>query len=117
MMINFSVETIATHPEAKIIHLKGEIDENNLPELEGFLGPLVADEINKIFIFRMAELEFMNSKVIGYLSNLHNQLTSAGRKLIFAEYNETINDIITLVGMDQIVEHFPTTQEAIHSLN
>jgi anti-anti-sigma factor len=112
--------TVQITPEAKentyIIHLSGEIDITNLPEFESVMKPLLQNTNIQNFILDFNGLMFIDSKVVGYLAYLHTTLTHSKRKLIFSATNETINDILTLVGLTTIVPQFATVDEAFNSL-
>ena len=101
---------------AYVIHMSGEVDVSNLPELEGIVNPLVQDTSATVFILDAEGLEFIDSKVVGYMAYLYTTLSKAGRKIVFAQTNSTINDILTLVGLTNIVSSYPTIDEALHSL-
>ena len=114
--------TIATiTPEAKgnayIIHMAGEIDISNLPDLEGAMKPLLDNKDIKAFILDCSELMFIDSKVVGYFAYLHTTLSHSERKLMIAAPNETVKDILTLVGLHTIVPHFATIDEAVNQLS
>lgn len=114
---NITVEPAPNSPAVKLIHISGELDESNLPELAAIVDPLVQDPANTVLIFEMKGLEFMSSKIIGYLAGVYNTLSTAQRRLVIADVNQIIKDILTLVGLDQLVKIYPTLDEAIKELN
>ena len=101
---------------AYVIHMSGEIDVSNLPELEGVVNPLVQDTSVTSFVLDAGGLDFIDSKVVGYMAYLYSTLSKSGRKIVFAQTNSTINDILTLVGLTNIVSSYPTLDEALNSL-
>ena len=110
-----TINSLEGNKSVKVIHVAGELDETNLPQFEGALTPLMEDKTVKVFIFNFMELRFINSKVIGYFAYLYTTLSKDKRRIIFASYNQTIRDILTLVGLDKLVESAPTLEEAIES--
>jgi len=104
-------------PEARgntyIIHLEGEIDVAALPQLESAMKPLVENVSINVFVLDCANLMFIDSKVVGYMAYLYTTLSHAQRKLMFAATNETINDILTLVGLTSIIPSFATVDKAL----
>jgi anti-anti-sigma factor len=110
-----TINSLEGNNTVKVIHVAGELDETNLPQFEGAITPLMEDPTVKVFIFNFMELRFINSKVIGYFAYLYTTLSKDKRRIIFASYNQTIHDILTLVGLDRLVESAPTLDIAIQA--
>ena len=110
-----TINSLEGNDTIKVIHVAGELDETNLPQFEGAIAPLMSNPAVKVFIFNFMELRFMNSRVIGYFAYLYTTLNKDKRRIIFASYNQTIHDILTLVGLDKLVESAPTLDVAIQS--
>ncbi|MBU0578346.1 anti-sigma factor antagonist [Patescibacteria group bacterium] len=100
-----------------VIHMTGEIDVNQLPVLESITKPLLEENNVKGFVINCSELTFIDSKIVGYIAYLYTTLTHSNKKLLIAGANDTINDILTLVGLNAIITFFPTVDEAIQSFN
>ncbi len=96
-----------------VIHLKGEIDSSNLSEMELVIKPLLADPALQTFLLHCKELVFIDSKVVGFLAYLSTTLAKSKRPLVMAALNETVNDILSLVGLNQIIPHYPTLEDAL----
>lgn len=99
-----------------ILHLSGEVDVTNLQDLENFVSPLVSDNNNKSLIIDCKGLKFIDSKIVGYIASLYTFLSNSNRKIIISSVNETISDILTLVGLTNIIQSFASFKEAIDSL-
>ena len=98
-----------------LIALSGQIDESNLADFEKVVNPTI--EISQAFlIFDLEKLEFINSKVIGFLAATHAKLTELDKKMVFIKANQQILDIIELVGLTQIVSTFELEEEAIEAI-
>jgi len=110
-----TINSLEGNGTVKVIHVAGELDETNLPQFEAAITPLMEDPTVKVFIFNFMELRFINSKVIGYFAYLYTTLSKDKRRIIFASYNQTIHDILTLVGLDKLVESAPTLDIAIQA--
>lgn len=113
---NITVQDAPTNPAVKIINVSGELDESNLSEFEAVVNPLVQDEAVKVLIFNLEGLEFMSSKIIGYFASVYTALSRSQRQVIAANINETIKDILVLVGLDQLLTIYPTLDEALAAL-
>ncbi len=96
-----------------VVKLTGQIDESNLEELSNPLDT-IKKEYN-IIILNIKDLYYINSKVIGYFAALYSDLNKSNKKLVFAEGNPQIMDIISLVGLTNIIEYYETESEAINS--
>ncbi len=101
---------------SKIIALTGEMDEASLDPLKAQLDPLLADMNIKTILFDLSDLEFINSKGIGYLVSIHTHLSKDNRVMILAGANETVMDVISLVGLTTIIKYFNTVDEALSNL-
>lgn len=112
---NITVNSLEGNHFIKVIHVSGELDETNLPQFEETINALVLDPEIKVFIFNFMELKFINSKVIGYFAYLYTTLSKDKRRIIFASYNQTIKDILGLVGLDKLVESQATMDDAIEA--
>lgn len=110
--------TISDGPVAgtKIITLAGEMDESSLETMKPQLDPLLADANVKILLFDLRQLEFINSKGIGYLVSVHTHLSKDQREMVLAGANEAVMDVISLVGLTTIIKYFNTFEEASAAL-
>jgi stage II sporulation protein AA (anti-sigma F factor antagonist) len=100
-------------PSVKVLVFKGQIDESNLQEASTKLDLLVIDNETRYILLNFKGLEFINSKVIGYLASLYSNASEKGKKVMIVEANEGIMDILSLVGLTTIIDHYPTLEEAI----
>lgn len=99
-----------------IIHMAGEVDVTALPELESVAKPILENADIKNFVLDFKELLFIDSKIVGFMAYLYTTLMHSHRKLIFAAANETVNDILTLVGLTGIIPSFASVDEVISKL-
>jgi len=112
-MVQITVESAPDTESVKIFHISGELDESNLPDLEEAVEPYVMDSANKKLIFNFNRLEFMSSKIIGYMASVYNRLNADGREMILAGCNKIITDILSIVGLNQLMPAYPTLEEAL----
>lgn len=116
MTSNFSVNiTDSSNPSIKVIELVGELDESRLEELKNSTDTVLNDSNVSSIIFNMANLEFINSKGIGFLVSFHTHLTKDGRKMILVAAQEAVMDVISLVGLTSIIPYFENVDEALAS--
>lgn len=115
--MNIHAEIIA---EAKenicIVHLKGEIDVSYLPDFENVVKPLLDNAYYQAFILDCENLLFIDSKIVGYIAYLYTTLSKTSRKLFIADTNETINDILTLVGLKSVIPYYDSVEETLKNI-
>ncbi len=117
MPSDFIVEINDTsNPSAKIVALKGELDEAVLDDFKTKLDPVSNDTKIQTIIFNLHDLEFINSKGIGFLVSIHTHLAKDKRHLVIVDAQEAVMDVITLVGLNSIIPYHDTLEEAIASL-
>lgn len=105
-----------TNSNVKVITLTGEMDEETIESLKNTMDPLLADFSFKYLLFDLTNLEFINSKGIGYLVSIHTHLSKDQRELVLAGANEAVMDVISLVGLTTIIKYFNSVEEAAASL-
>ena len=54
----------------------------------------------------------MNSKSIGYLTDWYGRVTGKNGKIVIAKARENIMDILQVVGLTQLINCYPTLDEA-----
>ena len=112
--VHFHIDVL-DNPDHKVvvIEFKGELDESNIDE--------TAKEIYKILdetpagihvIFDFADLSYMNSKSIGYLSDWFTKVNEKGAELLVANPKENITDILSTVGLDNFIKMYHTLDDA-----
>lgn len=112
-MANIIVETEVVKPGVVVVHLAGDMDEESLDPIKEKVDPYLNDEQFSRIIFNFTQLKFINSKGIGYLVSVHTHLSKMQHELVLAAANETVMDVISLVGLTSIVRYFETLEEAI----
>ncbi len=117
MSPDFIVEINDTsNPSAKLIILKGELDETVVDDFKAKLDTVLDDAKNQVFILNLHDLEFINSKGIGFLVSIHSHLAKDKRRLVIVDAQEAVMDVISLVGLNSIIPYYATIDEAINSL-
>lgn len=97
----------------KIVHISGQLDESNIDEkIQEIYKVLEANPKGLSLIFDMENLEYMNSKSIGYLTDLYGKVTEANGQVAIAKAKSNILDILQVVGLTQLIKTFDSTDEA-----
>lgn len=118
--VNISIEDIQGMPAdkpVKVIHVVGQLDESNVDEKVKEIYKLIeSNPKNLSLIFDFQGLEYMNSKSIGYITDLYGKLTESGGKVLIAGAKPNILDILQVVGLTQLIPTFDGIKEASESL-
>lgn len=101
----------------KIVHIKGQLDESNVDEkIKEIYKTIEENPKNLNMVFDMEGLDYMNSKSIGYLTDLYGKLTESGGKVMIASAKPNILDILQVVGLTQLVPTFDTVKAALDGI-
>ena len=107
------VESSAPDMTVKIVKFSGQLDESNVDEKAEMIYKLIEEfPKNLNLIFDFAELEYMNSKSIGYLTDWYGKVYENGGRIVIAQTRPNILDILQVVGLTQLIKTFPTIDEA-----
>ncbi len=105
--------TIEDGIDAKIIHISGQLDESNIDEkIKEVYKVVEANPKNLHLIFDLENLDYLNSKAIGYLTDLYGKVTGDGGKIATARAKTNILDILQVVGLTQLIQNFDTVELA-----
>jgi anti-anti-sigma factor len=114
--INIIIEDMAigsADKTAKLLTFKGQLDETNVDEKSKEIYAIIEKTPKNLFLlFDFENLEYMNSKSIGYLTDWYSKVTEGGGKIVIAKARPNILDILEVVGLTQLISCFPTIDEA-----
>jgi len=85
-----------------LIPLGGHLDDAALPEFEMTVEPLMQGQ-HAYLVFDLGDLSFLNTRVIGYLTTIHNRSQKAEKQIAFVNSNEIIFDILEMAGLNELV--------------
>ena len=102
-----------TEMAAKLVKVKGQLDESNVDENAKKIYELIeANPTGVNLVFDFSELEYMNSKSIGYLTDWYGKLNALNGKILIAAARENIVDILQVVGLTQLIPCVESLAEA-----
>lgn len=97
----------------KVANISGQLDESNVDEKIQDLYKVVEQTPKGLkLIFDLENLEYMNSKSIGYLTDLYGKITESGGKVVIAKARPNIIDILQVVGLTQLINSYDSLEEA-----
>ena len=107
------VESSSPDMTVKLVKFAGQLDESNVDEKAKKIYDLIEQVPNNLnLILDLSELEYMNSKSIGYLTDWYGKVYENGGKIVIAQTRPNILDILQVVGLTQLIKTFPTIDEA-----
>ena len=113
---NITIEDIPVstgNVAAKIVKFQGQLDESNVDEKAKIIYNLLEENPQNLYLlFDFEELEYMNSKSIGYLTDWYGKVTEGGGKIAIAKTRSNILDILQVVGLTQLINCYATLDEA-----
>lgn len=102
---------------AKLIKFVGQLDESNVDEKAKTIYAIIEQSPKNLFLlFDFEGLEYMNSKSIGYLTDWYGKVTEGGGKIVISKAKSNILDILQVVGLTQLINCYPTLDEAKFAL-
>ena len=111
-----SIEDVAhdqTDRILKIVKISGQLDESNVDEQSKTVYRLIEQNPKHLYlIFDFSELEYLNSKAIGYLTDWYGRISAEGGKIAVAMAKDNIVDILQVVGLTQLIPCHATLDEA-----
>lgn len=97
----------------KLIKFSGQLDESNVDEKAKIMYELISKVPQNLYlIFDFDELEYMNSKSIGYLTDWYTKLNEKKGSIVIAKAKPNILDILQVVGLTQLISCVSTLEEA-----
>lgn len=114
--MNISIESLTLsdpNQNIKLVRFAGQLDETNVDEKSEIIYNLIAESPESTsYVFEFSELEYMNSKSIGYLTDWYSKVMEKNGKLVIAKARENIVDVLNVVGLSQIIPMCMTVDEA-----
>lgn len=114
--ININIEDLKLDKPgktAKMIKFQGQLDESNVDEKSKLIYKLIEENPQNLhLLFDFEELEYMNSKSIGYLTDWYGKVSEGGGKIVISKAKPNILDILEVVGLTQLISHYVSLDEA-----
>jgi len=102
---------------AKMVKFQGQLDESNVDEKAKALYQLIEQYPKNLYLlFDFDQLEYMNSKSIGYLTDWYGKVSERNGKIAIAKPRSNILDILQVVGLTQLINCYQTIDEAKFAL-
>jgi anti-anti-sigma factor len=113
---NITVEDIAVsipNITAKLVKFQGQLDESNVDEKAKIIYALMEKHPQNLYLlFDFENLEYMNSKSIGYVTDWFGKVVEGKGKIVIAKTRNNILDILQVVGLTQLINCHSSIEEA-----
>jgi anti-sigma B factor antagonist len=94
-----------------VMNVRGRVDSETAPELDSALSKLLADGRDKI-VLNLEKVDFLSSAGLRALVKALKGAQGSGGDVRLASVSEPIEVILRTVGMMQMFQMFPTSEEA-----
>ncbi|HET9908830.1 MAG TPA: STAS domain-containing protein [Anaerolineales bacterium] len=112
-MALFSIETDSTQ-SVSVMKVKGRVDSDTAPELDDALTKLLQDNKNKI-VLNLQAVDYMSSAGLRAMVKAYQNAKKSGGDVRLASVSTPVEVILRTVGMMQMLQMYPTDQEAMAS--
>ena len=97
----------------KIANVSGQLDESNVDEkIQEIYKVIEQIPVGLKMILNFANLDYMNSKSIGYVTDVFGKITKGSGLVVIANAKANITDILQVVGLTQLIKNFDSLDEA-----
>lgn len=109
--LNVTLTKYPEVPNSQIAYFEGDFDgyaKENIVDIQK-----TVDECpnNCILIFDFSKLNYLNSFAIGQLVAWHNALGAKGGKILIVGTNKNVDDIFSVLGINNIFKTYSTLEE------
>lgn len=112
-ILQLAIQPFDDKTQTQVISFDGPLDKATLTVNRDQIEKIVYEFPGKAIIFDFSRLKFINSESIGFLMMLHTHLQKAGKKLALAHASSAVKDVLTTIGLTQIVPCADSVEECI----
>jgi anti-anti-sigma factor len=113
MMSLLSLET-DNRQDVSVMKVKGRVDSESTPELDDALTQLLQQNRNKI-VLNLQGVDFISSAGLRAIVKAFQAAQKADGGLRLASVSNPVEVVLRTVGMMQMLQMYPSEQEAIES--
>lgn len=100
-----------------IFEFTGELDETNADKTFTSVYNEIWDFSGKKIVFNLTGLRYLNSKSIGYIADVFSNIEEKKGKMYISNCDESVKDVLELVGITTIIPTVDTEEIAIEALS
>lgn len=102
-----------TANDVMIFEFTGELDETNADKTFTSIYNAIPDFTGKKVLFNLVGLKYLNSKSIGYIADIFQNIEDGNGKMVISNMTEEVKDTLELVGITTIIQIAETEEEGI----
>jgi len=111
VVTEITIESITT--KNLLIEVIGQLDEVNIENVAKIFYDTIDKSGEKVnFLIDFKNLDFINSKGIGYLLDFFRKISEKNGKMVISNPSENVLDILELVGVTKVLKVFLSLEEA-----
>lgn len=103
------------HDDHCVLALKGEFDTFYVPSLQEEVQGLLDQGVAHLAL-NLRLVKFINSTALGAIIKIHKLCKAANGELVLAQPSNFVRDVVTKVGIDQLVPVYEDEDQAIKHL-
>jgi len=96
----------------RIINFAGQLDETNVDEEAKKIYKIIEEMPTPNMLLDFSALTYINSKAIGYLTDWYSRTAAKNGRIVIAQPQPNILDILKVVGITQIINILGSIEEA-----
>ncbi len=116
MLTQLEIKKRTTDTGVKVFSFIGELDETNVDSTFPAIMTDIGAFENSKTIFNMEQLQYLNSKSIGYIADISQRTEDAGGKFFLCALSPEVNDTLDLVGITSIIPIYDSEEEALTTI-
>ncbi len=114
--VNIAIENLEPLKQgrvSKLVKIVGELDETNVDEkMQQIYGVIGENPWNLDLIFDFTGLGYLNSKSIGYLTDIYGKLAETNGKISIFAARPNVLDTLQVVGLTQLINMYDSFEQA-----
>jgi len=113
--IQITSSPIAEKPDCFLLTLEGDLDSSNAQDIIKYVQGLSKDGLVHL-VADFSKLRYINSTGLGAILRISKMLISREGSFRIANPNESVFEIIEIVGANKLLNVYQTMEEALESL-
>lgn len=114
--LDIKIMGIENYDSIRVLVLKGQIDESNLEKFKIIFDNVMDDNEVKFLILELKDLEFVNSKFVGFLAVKYTDSKEKNKQIMIVQANDNVKDVLSLVGLSSIIDQYDSLKEAFSQI-
>ena len=104
---------LAENRTCKLIRISGELDETNVDEQMQKIYEVIGEHPSNLdIIFDFQNLGYLNSKTIGYLTDIYGKLAENNGKVAIFGARPNVLDTLQVVGLTQLINMYDSLDQS-----